>query len=227
MKIQKLDSKVFQFIKNSSIAALIFGAAILFYSCENDIEEIKAFSSTENLPSMEAYNSETLFTDSGQVRFFLKAPKVLIFDNEGQEILEFPEGMELVKYDANKEIISSITSDYAKQFVKDQKWEAKNNVIATNAQGDTLKTEHLIWSEKEETIKSEEFVEIKREDAIYTGVGLVSDQALVNWRIKKLKGIVYVTVDNDKSNSDNKSESDSSIDATKNKAFRGPLQFEE
>ena len=226
MKTQKSGSKTFQFIKNICIAVLFTGAAILFYACENDIEKIKAFGSPDNLPILEALNFETLFTDSGQVRFSLKTPKLLRFENEGKEYLEFPEGIELVKYDANKKIISSITSDYAKQFVKEQMWEAKNNVVATNAQGDTLKTEHLIWEEKTEKIYTEEFVEIIRSDAIYTGVGLTSDQSLLNWRIKKLKGIVYITVDNTRTKSTGSNNAGAAVKENKDKPFNGPLQFE-
>lgn len=184
-------SKIFR------IAVLISGAAILFYGCENNIEKIKAFSSTENLPSQEATNFQTMFTDSGEVRFSLIAPKLLRFENEGQPFVEFPEGIELVKYDANQNIISSITADYAKQFPKEDKWEAKNNVVVTNLEGDTLKTEHLIWEEKTEKIYTEEFVKIIRPDQIITGIGFESDQSLQNWRIKNIKGTIYVELEND------------------------------
>ena len=196
MKIQKLDSKILKYIKNCGIAALLFGAAIFVFACENDIQEIKAFSITDTLPISEARNFETLFTDSGEVRFFLKAPKLLRFENDGKAYVEFPEGMELVKFDENQTIISSITSDYAKQFLKEQKWEAKNNVIATNAQGDTLKTEHLIWEEESEKIYTEEFVKIIRPDQVLTGYGFTSDQSMRNWRIKNPKGNFYVSLDN-------------------------------
>jgi LPS export ABC transporter protein LptC len=197
MKRQKLGSKIYRKIKLYSVAALVSGAAILFYGCENDIEQIKAFYSTENLPILEAINFETLVTDSGQVRYFLKAPKLLQFEDEGRNYIEFPEGMELIKYDESKKIISSITADYAKQFIDDDKWEAKNNVIATNAQGDTLKTEHLIWEEKKEIIYTEEFVKIIRADQIITGIGFTSDQKLQNWKIKNPKGTIFVSVNND------------------------------
>jgi hypothetical protein len=53
--------------------------------------------------------------------------------------LNFLKGIELIKYDENQNVISSITADYAKNFEREEKWEAKNNVVATNAQGDTLK----------------------------------------------------------------------------------------
>jgi len=194
MKQQQLGSNSYQYIRIFSIAALFSGAAILFYGCENNLEEIKAFYSAENLPILEARNFQTLFTDSGQVRFSLKAPKLLRFEDEGRNYIEFPEGMELIKFDANRKIISSITADYAKQFIAEDKWEAKNNVVATNAQGDTLKTEHLIWEEKKEIIYTEEFVKIIRADQIITGIGFTSDQKLQNWKIKNPKGTIYVSV---------------------------------
>ena len=100
---------------------------------------------------------------------FLKAPKLLQFENEGGSYSEFPEGMELVEFDSNNRIISTITADYAKEFTADGKWEAKNNVVATNPQGDTLKTEHLILEKKKDLIYTEEFVRIISTDKIITG----------------------------------------------------------
>lgn len=201
MRQLKQGSNTFQDIIKNSIAALVLGAAILFYGCENDIEKIKAFSSPENLPFLEAYNFETIFTDSGQIRYSLKTPRLLRFENEGAEYIEFPEGMELIKFDAKKNIISSLKADYAKQFVKEQRWEAKNNVVATNAKGDTLKTDHLIWEEKEGKIHTEEFVRIIRPDQVITGIGFTSDQDLQNWRIKNPKGNIYIRVDNEREKS--------------------------
>lgn len=199
MKIQKLGSDIFQRIKHIGIAALFFGAAILFYACkQNNLTEIKAISAPEELPIMEAANFETTFTDSGQIRFTLKAPKLLRFENEGKTYSEFPNGMEIKKYNANREIISSITADYAKEFIKEEEWEAKNNVIVTNANGDSLKTEHLIWDRKNEKIHTEEFVKIINEDKVITGVGLTSDQDMANWKIKNVKGVLYITVNENK-----------------------------
>ncbi len=194
MKQQQLDSKIIQNIQKYCVAVLVSGAAMLFYGCENNIEQIKAFYTTENLPVLEATNFETILTDSGQVRYFLKAPKLLQFQDEGRDYREFPEGVELVEYDDHKRIISSIKANYAKEFLAENKWEAKNNVVATNAQGDTLKTEHLIWEEKKEIIYTEEFVKIIRTDQIITGIGFTSDQKLQNWKIKNPKGTIYISV---------------------------------
>lgn len=183
------------YIKKFCIAALLGGAAILFYACENNIEEIKAFASPENLPVLEAENFETLSTDSGEVRFFMKAPKLLKYENDGNAYLEFPKGVKLVKYDENENVISSITADYARQYEKEKKWEAKNNVVATNAKGDTLKTELLNWEEKTGKIYSDEYVKIIRPDQIITGIGFESNQNLENWKIRNPKGTIYVNVE--------------------------------
>ncbi len=175
------------------VAVLITVTATFFYACESNIEKIKPFSSEENLPVLEAKNFETLYTDSGKIRFFIKTPKLLRFEPEGKPYHEFPEGIELIKYDDNQNIVSSITANYAKQFVNEKKWEAKNNVIATNIKGDTLKTEHLIWEENAEKIYTDEFVKIIRTDQIITGIGFQSDQSLENWKIKNPKGTIYIT----------------------------------
>lgn len=180
------------------IAVLLAGTAILFYACENNIEEIKAFASPENLPVLEAENFETLSTDSGEVRFFMKAPKLLKYENDGNAYVEFPKGVKLVKYDENGNVISSITADYARQYEKEKKWEAKNNVVATNAKGDTLKTELLNWEEKTGKIYSDEYVKIIRPDQIITGIGFESNQNLENWKIRNPKGTIYVNVEANK-----------------------------
>jgi LPS export ABC transporter protein LptC len=182
-------------VKFKGIAALLAGAAFLFFGCEkNNIEKIQAFTAPEDLPQQEATNIETLITDSGEVRFYLFAPKLLRFETEGEPFVEFPEGIELIRYDSAQNVTSSITADYAKQYEKEDKWEAKNNVVATNANGDTLKTEHLIWEEKNEKIYSDEYVKIIRPDQIITGIGFESDQAMENWRIKNPKGTIFVEV---------------------------------
>lgn len=174
------------------IAALLCGAALLFPGCVNDIEIIKAFSSPEALPVIHAENYETTFTDSGVVRFFLKTPELKRFEVDGQPFVEFPQGIELTKYNEHRQIVSRITARYAKQYVKEKKWEAKNDVVALNLAGDTLKTEHLIWDERTGKITSDQFVKIIRPDQIITGIGFESDQSMENWRIRNPRGTIYI-----------------------------------
>jgi len=175
-----------------SAATLLCGAVMLFSSCANDIEKIKAFNPTEILPVVQAENFETTYSDSGIVRFYVKTPELKRFESDEASFIEFPKGILLVKYNQQKQVVSRITARYAKQFVKEHRWEASNDVIAVNSFGDTLKTEHLIWDEKAGRIYNTEFVKIIRPDQILTGIGFEADQSLGNWRIKNPRGPIYV-----------------------------------
>jgi LPS export ABC transporter protein LptC len=176
--------------------AIVFTlCSLLFISCENEIAKIKTLTSTEELPSITASGYEMLFSDSTVIRFKMHTPELIRHDAEKEPYTEFPKGVKIEKFDANMNIVSSITAEYAKNFDSDQRWEAKNNVIAVNLKGDTLKTEYLVWDTKKEKIFSDQFVKIIRKDQIITGIGFESNQDFSNYEIKNPKGHIYVTVD--------------------------------
>jgi LPS export ABC transporter protein LptC len=176
------------------IVAVIFAilTAFLFQGCNTEVEKIKPFTSPENLPVLSAVDFETTYIDSFKIQFYMKAPVLERYVVEGQPYLEFPKGILLVKYDSQQKVISRITSDYARQYEKEKKWEARNNVVAVNYQGDTLKTEYLVWEEKSKRIYSDKFVKVITKDRIITGTGFASDQNLQNWVIKDIKGTIYM-----------------------------------
>ncbi len=175
-------------------AALLCSAAFLFVACENDIETIKAFSAAEALPVVHAFDFETTYTDSGIVRFLLRTPELKQFERDGQSFAEFPQGVVLLKYDGNQRVVSNITARYARQDIREKRWEARNEVVAVNLAGDTLKTELLFWDERSGRIYTDEFVRIVRPDQIITGTGFESDQSMQNWVILKPRGTIYVEV---------------------------------
>ena len=198
------------------------GTAIVFSGCESEIERIKDFSSTADLPLVYATDFETTHIDSFKIQFYVKAPTLQIFEGTDKEpYKEFPDGILLIQYDHNQQVLSRITADYARQYEKENKWEAKNNVVAVNAQGDTLKTEQLTWDEKNGKIYSDKFVRIIRPDQVITGIGFDADQNFQNWRIKEPKGPIYIEL-NEEGNSE--APVDSLKPETGNDAKR-PLQF--
>lgn len=170
------------------------GIAVLFFSCANKIEKIKEFAAAEKLPGMEADKFEMLYSDSAVVRFKLIAPKLIRYDQEKDPFTEFPDGVEIEKYNSQMKVVSRITANYARHLEKEDKWLAKNNVVAVNEQGDSLKTEELIWDEKKGKIYTDQFVKIIRQDQVINGIGMESDQNLANWEIKKPTGTLYLDV---------------------------------
>lgn len=173
-----------------SFAALI----TICFSCANEIEKVKIYTVPEEQPSIKAEGYEMLFSDSTVIRFKLQTPELIRHDNRKEPYTEFPKGVKIIKYDSNMNIISSITAQFAKRFDSDDRWEAKNNVIAVNLKGDTLKTEYLVWDMKQEKIYSDQFVRIIQKDKTYTGVGFESNQDFSSYKIKELKGVIYVDV---------------------------------
>jgi len=149
--------------------------------------------STKKMPSVEATDFQTSYTDSGVVKYFLKTPKLLIFDKEKPPYKEFPEGFLLQQFAADKKIVSELSANYGKNLEREEKWLATGNVILVNNKGDTLRTEELIYLIKEDKIFTDKFVSIKRGDGGYmdgTG-GFESDSQMTKWAFKKTKGQMY------------------------------------
>jgi LPS export ABC transporter protein LptC len=180
MKVRLYDFVRFfekkQRCKNLGIVVLSLGATILILSC-----------------SIEATDLQTFYTDSGIVRYFLTTPKLLSFDQEKEPYKEFPEGFHIQEFDENKKIISELSANYGKNFVKEKKWLATGKVVMVNDKGDTLRTEELIYLTQENRIFSDKFVNIKKGDMDFNGTGgFESDTQMKKWSFKKTKGHIFV-----------------------------------
>lgn len=186
--------KYFFFMKETFISTILLLTLILV-SCENEISKIKTVISTEEPPAITAEGFEMLASDSSVIRFKLQTPQLIYHKEEKDPYYEFPKGVKIVKYDSGMNVISSITAQYAKNFPSDDRWEAKNNVIAVNFKGDTLKTEYMVWDTAKKKIYSDQFVKIIQKDHIFTGIGFESNQDFSDYQIKNLKGDIYVNVD--------------------------------
>lgn len=177
-----------------SIVPLSFCATLLILSCSSKVaSEIPSdLFSNKKIPSLEATDFQTTYTDSGVIRYFLKTPKMLIFDREKEPYKEFPEGFHLQRFDENKKIVSELSANYGKNYTKEQKWLATGNVILVNDKGDTLRTEELIFMSAEDRIYSDKFVSIKKGDQDINGTGgFESDTQMKKWAFKKVKGTTY------------------------------------
>jgi len=181
--------------KNLSIVVLSLGATMLILSCSSKVASDLPTDliSVKKPPTIEATDFQTFYTDSGVVRYFLKTPRLLKYEQEKEPYTEFPEGFHLQQFDANKKIISELSANYGKNFEIEQKWLATGNVVMVNNKGDTLRSEELIYLIKEEKIYTDKFVSIKKGDDIINGSGgFESDTQMTKWTFKKTKGQIYV-----------------------------------
>jgi len=178
---------------STGILVLIFG--LFFSSCSSKVaSDIPSeLLTSKKTPSVEATNFQTFYTDSGVVRFSLKAPKLLIFSQEREPYKEFPEGFHIQQFDANRKVISELSANYGKNYEREQKWLATGNVVMVNIKGDSLRTEELIYLINQDRIYSDKFVNIKKGDQNITGTGgFESDSQMTQWTFKKTTGHIFV-----------------------------------
>jgi len=161
-------------------------------SCKNDIDVINTFTEIHNLPTQSVKNLETIYTDSGKIQIKLLAPKLKRFSNVEEPYIEFPAGIEVIFFDKKQEPESQLTAKYAIYSETNELWEARDSVIAINNLGDTLNTELLFWDEKKELIYTNKFVKITTENEVIWGEGLEANQEFTDWKIKNVKGTIYI-----------------------------------
>lgn len=189
------SKKKYKQVKTGALFTMFILLGLMIVSCENEISKINTVAKDEDLPAITAEGFEMLISDSSVIRSKLQTPLFIKHNDEKNPYIEFPKGVNIEKYDANMNVVSRITAQYAKNFPADDRWEAKNNVVAVNAKGDTLKTEYLVWDVAKKKIYSDQFVKIIQKDQVYTGIGFESNPDFSSYHIKNLKGNLYVNVD--------------------------------
>jgi LPS export ABC transporter protein LptC len=177
--------------------ALIISVNMFFMSCQSKVATDIPPGLLENkaIPTLDATDFETTFTDSGVVRYHLKTPRLLVFAAEKPPYKEFPAGFHLQQYDKDKKIISELSANYGKEFETEQKWLAIGNVVMINTKGDTLRTEELNYLQKEDLISSDKFVSVKEKQGDRTLIGkggFKSDSQMKKVYFYNTSGNVYM-----------------------------------
>lgn len=134
------------------VAAFILILSLI--SCENDLKEVERVSSQKTEDPVDvSYGVKVIYSDSAIVKAQLTTPEMLHFNTENP-YYEFPKGGLLIMYDSTRTETQRVKSDYAIQRVNTGITELRKNVVATRADGMTLKSEELIWDENEKRFYS-------------------------------------------------------------------------
>lgn len=164
---------------------------ILLAACENDLEKVKLYEKPEKAPVESAKDIRILYSDSGAVKVEVKAPLLQRFDAENP-YTEMPKGVNALFYDEALQVTSRLKADYAIRYDRELRMEARKNVVVVNVKGEKLETEHLIWDERDQKLKSEAFVKITTEEEVIYGNGFEANQDFSRYRIFNIKGIISV-----------------------------------
>ena len=169
---------------------MVIGAAALS-SCENDIAKVRMLTEKGETPIESAKDLQILYSDSAKLKARVKAKTMNRFEGE-EPLIEMPDGIELLFYDNDLNVKSTLTANRAVNKVKERTMEAFDDVVVVNDKGEQLNTEYLRWEEKTGKLYSDQFVKISTIDQIIYGEGFEAEQDFSSYRIFKTKGIINV-----------------------------------
>ena len=139
-------------------------------------------------------DTEIIYSTKGVIKVRLKAPLMTRYVGE-KPYIEMEKGINLTFFDTDLTVKSNLTANYAISKDAEQTYEAKDDVVLINKQGDTLNTEHLVWDSNKEIVYSKEFVKITTPKQIIMGHGFESNQDFTKYHMKKVTATISVNKD--------------------------------
>ena len=173
------------------VALLFVGGAILFNSCKGRATQTE--SERKNIITLQGDSITNILTENGHRKYQLKSPIIEQYGLADEPYTEFREGIALTTYkDTTLAVSSTLVADYAILFEKQELWEAKGNVVVTNAEGRVLRTEQLFWNQKTEKIYSNVESKIDDGDNTIIGIGFEADQEFEDYTMRRPKGRLLI-----------------------------------
>jgi len=159
----------------------------VFVSCQNDLSKVKEIELKQKEDVEITKGAEIIYSDSAHVKAKLTAP-ILYNHKTSNPYYEMPKGIVVVFYDKQLKQTSKVTSDYAIRKENQNIVELKKNVVATNAEGKTFKSEELIWDENQKRFYSNKLVTIDTNGNLITGPGFWSNEDFSYYEIRQGSG---------------------------------------
>lgn len=167
---------------------------VLVFGCKRRDVRLRADAITNRsaMAVLEATDITTIISDSGVIRYRIKAPTWKIFDKADTPYWEFPDGIYLEKFNEALEPDATIEANYAYYNEPAQRWMLRDSVKALNLQGETFETPLLFWDQRSESIYSDSSIIITRETSIIQGIGFQSNQEMTQYTILHPTGVFPV-----------------------------------
>ena len=148
-----------------------------------------AITNRDSIPVMVTRDVSTYVSDSGVVRYKIITEEWKVYDRLDPSRWSFEKGLYLEKFDNNLAIEAVITSDTAYYYDNQELWELRGNVHIENEQDEEFDTQLLFWDQKSKRVYSDQYIRIRQQKRIISGVGFTSNQDLTNYTIKQTQGI--------------------------------------
>lgn len=177
------------------LALLVVGSAFLLISCAGETQtedkQTQYNMLTQRSDTLTIINSAAGYKD---YRFY--APLMERYELAREPYMEFRQGVKLETFaDSLQTVETTFISDYAIFYEAQQLWEAKGNVVATNAQGQVLETQQLFWNQKTKRIYSNVDSKVTQGDDVIVGTGFESDESMEDFIFRRPTGRVGLDVE--------------------------------
>ncbi len=167
---------------------LLLPLIIIACTKENVKPQIVSSFEGKELPSQESWNSTIFFTDSGKTKAILTTGHLRVYEKSNETL--FDDGLKVDFYNDQEQKTSTLTSKKGRVDDKTNNLYAQDSVVAVNDSGVVVRTDEMVWRDKDKKITSDKFVTITSPKEQIEGYGFESDQHLLNYVIYN---ITYVT----------------------------------
>ncbi|MDR1756938.1 MAG: LPS export ABC transporter periplasmic protein LptC [Culturomica sp.] len=152
---------------------------IMLFACKNDLNKVKSLTEQSELHEMEGEELVLIYSDSARIKYKILTPLYYKVHTETEQYDEFPRGIHVVTYDTAGNVVADIRSKYAKELKEEKLWEARNQVVVTNADGTKLETELMYWDMANRRIYSDRYSRLTAQGNILeSSDGFESDDKL-------------------------------------------------
>lgn len=133
------------------------------------------------IPAQESWDSKVIFSDSGKTTAILYAGHLRMFDQNQETLLD--SGVQVDFYNPDEIKTTTLTSKRGRVDDATKNLYAMDSVVAVSDSGVTIKTDELMWRNKDAKIVSDKFVTILTDKETIQGYGFESNQSLTNYVI--------------------------------------------
>ena len=189
-------------IRNLSVALPLLGSAILLFSCQASAPQTEEPTESQNAENMMTEYSENLsivMSENGLKSYHFETPLMEGYTLARDPYREFRKGIKITMFeeDSTSNDAATLTANYAIFYENRKLWEAKGDVVVIQTNGRRLYTQQLFRNQSTHRIYSNVDSRIVDGDEMTDCEGFESDEEMVQWKYRKLKGVTYFTMSED------------------------------
>lgn len=144
----------------------------------------------DDVPILESYHAEFLFSEQGIVKYRLVTEKALHYEGGDRT---YPEGIYIEFYESDQKVSMTGRANCVYFWAEGNVYKLMGNVeLKSLCDKRKLNTEELHWNIETKTLYTDKLIKLEAVDELLTGEGLVARQDLSYYAIGKPQGLVNV-----------------------------------